>query len=514
MARREKVLVFLGIALVGIMASILIFWITAPYGPGINPDSIGYIVTANNLLTEKGFLFRNGLPTHFPPGYPLVLAGVGFLTKDVIEAARIVNALLFGINLILVALTVYLSTARSLLTTSLGIAIFLLSPPILNHHLWAMSEPLFIAFSLIAIILLSLYATRPRWFLIVTGAASLGFAAITRYAGISLFLPAALFLLAFRKGTIRQRARDTVLGLLLSSIPLVVWFLHTAQTGMLIGNRTLVFHPPSAIMVIAQLYKIMRVFPGPPWLKGTLLGLLTTLGATLLVNFSTSANEHLRKMGHHSLTVAMSILCVFFSVCYIALLFLTITFIDAMTPLDTRLLLPVFIFLMIATVLGIWAGAKALRKPLTRWCFAVLLLILFAVNGLSTASLAINAYRNGLGYSSSQWRNSECIAFIKSVPDNIKVYSNERHAIGFLTNKKTTSLPRRMNPYTLKPNPKFKEELRAIGKECKEEGALLVYLNTSQRSHLPTLSEVESIGNLPVLRRLADGVVYGVEKAP
>jgi hypothetical protein len=131
------------IGIIAITGIALILWIT-PLGAGVQPDSIVYINGASSLSSGKGFS-NNGIPvTHFPPLYSIILATANLFVRNFVQAARILNAILFGINAGLVALAVYLSSGRNYLTASCACLFFLVSAPLLVMHAWALTEPLFI----------------------------------------------------------------------------------------------------------------------------------------------------------------------------------------------------------------------------------------------------------------------------------------------------------------------------------------------------------------------------------
>ncbi|HEY9153407.1 MAG TPA: hypothetical protein VIN60_11010, partial [Anaerolineales bacterium] len=173
---------YLFVGLVGIMAFALIIWIT-PYGAGVSPDSTIYIGAAKSLLAGKGFSI-NGEPIIFyPPLYALLLAAIGLLENNLVQAARILNAALFGINVCLIALAVYLITERDWMASGCATGLFLSSAPLLELHSYAWSEPLFITLTLASIILLSRYVTQPKLHYLVLSSLSLGLALTTRYIG-------------------------------------------------------------------------------------------------------------------------------------------------------------------------------------------------------------------------------------------------------------------------------------------------------------------------------------------
>ena len=162
----------------------------------MNPNSITYFGAAKNILSGQGYSINGSPITHFPPLYSLFLAATMLLVNNVVQAARILNAILYGINAGLIALAVYLTTGRKFLTTTVAVFFFLSSGRLLELHASAWSEPLFITLSLAAIIFLRLYVYRPKLSLLIASSIFLGFAFIVRYVGI-FFLPAVLIIVFF-----------------------------------------------------------------------------------------------------------------------------------------------------------------------------------------------------------------------------------------------------------------------------------------------------------------------------
>ncbi len=392
----------------GIPASLLILFITAPFGPAISPDSVVYLGAAENILNGKGYTHRDEPVTHFPPGYSLVLAGLGLLTKNLVESGRVLNALLFGINLTLIALMVYLSTSGNLLTTAVTIALFLTSLPILIYHLRLASEPLFIALSLGAIILFSLHAVGTKLCLFIAAAILLSFASLTRYAGVSLLLPTAFLLFKLGKGTIKQRIRNALLGLVISATPVALWLFKTTQTGPGIAKRTLRFNPDSLSYIRNQLTRglddliFSSLFLKSPWLRWTVLTLIATLALTIFAHFYPHFRTGIKKIGGGSLTKIVSSFCILGCISYLTLLLFTIIFVKGSPPLDTRLLLPVLIFLITPVISFFWLGSETLKTPLVRYGFGLLLSLILVVNGFNTARFIKNARKNGVS-AASYW---------------------------------------------------------------------------------------------------------------
>ncbi len=77
-------------------------------GIGVSSDSIAYVGISENLVAGRGLTWLGGgglePVTHFPPLYPIVLAGLQLFGMEGLESARFLNILLFGCNIFLIGL--------------------------------------------------------------------------------------------------------------------------------------------------------------------------------------------------------------------------------------------------------------------------------------------------------------------------------------------------------------------------------------------------------------------------
>ena len=145
--------IFIALILIAITGFVLVL-IATPEGAGLSDDSIAYIAGARSMMAGNGYreawLASNQPVTHFPPAFPSVLAFFGFLGVDPVNAARWVNALLFGASAGLLGILAWRMTPS--LTAGLVLAgLFVLCADLLQVYAMAMSEPLFIFLSLMAI---------------------------------------------------------------------------------------------------------------------------------------------------------------------------------------------------------------------------------------------------------------------------------------------------------------------------------------------------------------------------
>ena len=505
-------LAYLG--LIGIAGFILVLRLTTPYGVGVSPDSATYIGGARNLLAGRGFFFNGSPITHFPPLYPLFLSAVGLLDNNLLHAARFLSAILFAINLGLVALVVYLAAGRNFLITTFAVLFFASSEPVLELHLWAWSEPLFITFSLACILLLSLYVIKPIWSWLIASALCLGFALITRYIG-GAFLPAAL-VLVFVGGAgqkLARRVRDSLIWLGLACAPLIIL---SIRNTLMIGtatDRSFAIHPMSLSYYVPRIFTYMVAFiipiTLPNWAQPTIFALVAV---TLLALFIILFKRPLRDTHWRSMGLVVSVSCLLFSVCYFVLLFISISFLDAKTTLDWRLLSPGFVLLTVAAFSAVWTISQSLKKPLVWWCFLVLIALFISMK-IPDSVQSVAAFRTtGLGYTSKDWRHSQTVAFVQSLGGDQKIYSDGADVIGFLTEKDVPYFPEKYDPYTKSVNPLYDKEIADMCADTRASKALVVYIySIPLRAYLPTKIELESACQLPVLQSFADGMVYGVK---
>lgn len=498
------------VVLAGMCASVLMYWITHR-GPGVSPDSTTYIEAARSLLAGNGFFVRGKAMTHYPPAYPLLLGLVGFLNHgDILLAARLLAALLFGANLVLLGLAVQLCTRHSLAATGCVMFGFLSSAPAITIHSMAWSEAPFITFSMAAFLLLAHHIVRPTSSLLILASLMVGFAAATRYVGVVLFPSMALALLLLDNRSIKHKMRDTVVFVGVASLPLASWLIRNVVIAQSAANREFAFHPFNLSHVknlIITLYDLALPISISNWTKALHVGVAVSLflfGIALL---------HRRLYIRHNATlvsIVLPALCIFYFFIYVVFLFISISCFDASTPVDERLLFPAFLPLTVVAFALAWSLSEALGQQCVWYSFVFLSLFSISINVNHAISRVVDIHNDGSGYTSLDWRHSEIIFCLSEISDVRKIYSNGPDVISFMTGKEVAFIPKKEFPESLRLNENYQEQLNRMLRECREGEALVVYLNkVTWRWYLPSIEEVESRGNLPVLRRMQEGVIYG-----
>lgn len=225
----------LGLLLVGALALAAGVAVIDSRPVGIVHDDAMYVVLARSLATGNGFRYLNlpGSPpaTHFPPGYPALLAVISWFVPAFpanVAAFKMMNAVLLGLGAVLVT---RLARSRALdagWALALGAA-SAVSIPILILGSLVLSEPLFFVLLVALLPALESMIDRPtsarRALLLGAGIAA---CTLVRSNGIVL-LPAVLFVLL-----VRRRWRDAFLVGMAAVVCLLPWEWWVAvNTGML-----------------------------------------------------------------------------------------------------------------------------------------------------------------------------------------------------------------------------------------------------------------------------------------
>ena len=485
---------FLLLFLLAVLGTLLILR-TTPQGLGLSDDSIAYVAGARSMLEGHGYreawLASNGPVTHFPPGFSSVLAFFGLFGLDPLRGTRFVNAILFGLNAGLLGVLVWRMTPS--LTAGIVIAtLFVTSGEMLHIHAVAMSEPLFIFLCLLSFWNFDLYFEFPpssvgkgiagEWWWLVACASFSGMAYLTRYAGLALV---ATFLVAICFLRTSWRKRFTSIGIFLAGfLPWVLgWAIRNRLVADNVTNRTFVWHPITLENISIGRYEVSTfLIPVEAWRKEifkqpyiieTLIVII--LGAALVWtllkawNYISRPNQ-LAAMGRGgkpsrqviSFTVALFIFA------YLASILASMTMFDAATKFQLRILAPVYVGLFILLVdAGVWLRNKNR---------AVVIVLTFIFLGFSVYKQSVTIpqwQKSGLGYASFKWYDAEAMAYLRDLPTDIKIYTNEPGAVYLYVHRGAVVLPDRVDSATTLAREDFEAGVVAMQAEVNGGQAVL-----------------------------------------
>jgi 4-amino-4-deoxy-L-arabinose transferase-like glycosyltransferase len=193
------------------LAAGIVLYFAMALGAGVSTDSIVFLNVAENIL-ESGRIYltaygENTPMTHFPPLYPLLLAGVGVVARCSPESsAKIAGAFCFAANLGLV--TLFLRRCGFDLKTAIfAVSTLALSEYMILIHAKVFTEPLFIVFMLLALLSLARHLETGRQSSLLVSAGCVSLACLTRYAGLFLIPLGALSILFFTRSVENWRRR-------------------------------------------------------------------------------------------------------------------------------------------------------------------------------------------------------------------------------------------------------------------------------------------------------------------
>ena len=502
------------LALLGILAAGIAQWCMSS-DIGVTPDSLVYLSAADRLvegkgLTPIGYHFAPAIPSgqslvSFPPMYPLLLASTSLFTSDRLAGAKYIHSFLFAANVFLLGLIIYISS-RSLWPALCAMGLFQTSFPLLSIYTMARAEPLFIFFLLSTLLGMVFYTRRAQlWLLVVCGSTAAG-AIMTRYVGVIILLPLVLTVF-IQSGPLRERAKRAVLVGGVALLPLAGWVIHNRLVAGSSTGRSLAFHFIGLVEARTFVDSLMLLITSYA-LPGLVKLLLITI-ATVVVVYSLW-------IGLRGQTVTANRYIRFFSAVMVAtyVIFLAAynSFANPAVDLGPRVALPVYVFGMILVFSLIeWESAVGKRRTLF-WCVIISSSILFIANLRPAAYWVSYRHREGEGFTSRAWRDSETVKFLKALPSQTVISSNAADACYLFTKREVLRLPAKYDSTSARDNMDFGAQMEALRDDLNNNHALVIYFDRiNWRWYLPSRNELEERHRLPVVARFADGVVYGAQ---
>ncbi|MDQ4070114.1 MAG: glycosyltransferase family 39 protein [Actinomycetota bacterium] len=444
----------------------------------VSPDGVFYVGTARNMLDGHGLTPPPGLPPvdHFPPLFTWLLAGVGWLGLDPLDAARLVNALALAAIVLLVGAVVHVRTG----SVPAGVVASVLTAAardLLTFSGSALSEPVFLLLALGGLVALAAHLDRPRPVLLAAATALAAAAFLTRYVGVAVVV-VAVGALVWR----RRRGEAAVFGAF-AVVPVLAWL---AWAGG--GDRPLVWHPPGWDYLGQAARPVSRwilPWPGPP--AGLVLAAVLVVAGVVLARRRPVARE----------ASTLTVLLVAFAAAYLAAVVANRVLADATGRLDARFLLPVHVVAILVVVPVLW------RRRLHAVA-GVLLVAQVAGAAAWTAGGLTDDSIDRRGYTAAAWERSAILARLAAADE--RVYTNGFDAVFLHTGRATVPIPAEQDYLTGRANPRFTEELAAM----RAGGGLVAYFDalTFRRAFLPSRDELEAALPLEVVLHDEVGTLY------
>ncbi|MBI3169879.1 MAG: phospholipid carrier-dependent glycosyltransferase [Chloroflexi bacterium] len=522
---------FLTLVLLALSGTFLILYAT-PQGMGLFDDSIAYIAGARSILAGQGYreawLASNQPVTHFPPGFSSVLALVGISGLDPLRGARFVNSILFGASIFLLGLIGWRMTKSKVAGIVLAL-LFLVNGQLFRVHTTAMSEPLYIFFTLAAFLsfwryfyleerseltaksakdakkkknLSALSGLRGSNVFLVLSAVFTAFAYLTRYAGLALL---ATFLVSLFILHDTWRKRFISAGIFLAGfLPFAIaWGIRNRLLADNATNRTLVYHPITAENVQLGISNFTTfLLPVEEWRR--VLIKIPNLFTAILIIFILAllvwvVFKGLKKFFQPATETpeVLSFISTLYFFGYLSSIISSMTLFDASTKFQLRIVAPMYVSLLIMLVyLGwlLWSRQKAITILLS--------LAIFSLSLYGFTDTLAQLRKGGQGYASFQWFDSEAMDFLQTLPEGTRIYSNETAPVYLYTNRPGYVLPDLIDPVTGLPRGRFDEGVADLQADVLSGEAALALFDVDSRDE-----DVQS-----VYRTLTDGLYLAFDK--
>jgi hypothetical protein len=478
--------------LVGLFAlaalGVILVLIVTRWGAFVSDDSYYYIKPVRDALAGRGF---NPSPI-FAPGLPLALFPFGWLGLDPLVGVRWLNALLFGVNIVLGGLLVKRMGASNgfVLLAAVWVA---LAENALEAHAWAMSEALCITFTLLALYLTVAYLQAPRAWLLVTAALAAAGACLARYAAIPVVAAIGLAVLIFHpRPQWTKRLLDAAVFGALSLLPMGVYILRSAfLLGRPLYYNAYTSQPFTLDNAIWYLYNTLSWFVPGRFLRGH--ELLAGAGVLIgLVGILVAWGLYRRRKAAAPLQLSVGL---WLLLLYVLMNYLLLYFARGFSMLaiyNARYLVPpLLVFLLTVAYLleRFWhSNGRLGRTAVALFCIAFSLYYAYRA-----ADYTGRISQTGLGYLNSGWHVSETIPFLEQHPE-IPIVATGDVGIYFWTGR----LPKVITGF---------ENLDAMRTYICQNDGLLVIMK-QMPTEIYSLDQAAVVGNLELAQELNDSTIY------
>ena len=499
-----------------LLAAVFIFFST-PWGLGLFPDSISY-ATASRRLAEHGDIM--GLPSHWPPLYPALLAVFYTLMGDPVLGSRLLHALLFALNSVLLVLLFRDLEKKSILFSIFPLLI-VLQPNFVVVHLYLWSEPMFMVLALTNLLILKQMAAKDvvsfKYFLFLALIA--GLAIMTRYVGLFLVLVNTVALLLFVRlpdsrfsrswalfsgkwslphgisGDVVRRIWLASMVAVLSLIPMASWTLFNVLRGSKAANRNIVWHPLGQ-QHLAQASATMADWFHVPQDFGWLVILLLAIG----VIWACSQGTQALRTGDFKARALVPLAGLFIGM-YVSFLLASISLADYQTPLDGRILVPIFPVIMVVIAYFI---SIVPNKHVSLLLLAVIMTML-ALNVSKSFELMVMSKKNGMGFANRNIQEMQIIGAVRKLPSKWNVFTNGPEFFSLYLPQGSTMFPRKVHPGTKLDNEHYTAQMERMRKTA---DALVSFTRMNYRYYLPDVSELNGQEGFHLVYSQTDGSIW------
>ena len=497
-----------------------ILLVTHKYGAGVSSDAARNLATAESLLHGKGFVDMLGGPfVLWPPLYPLLLAGLSWLTKwSAFQLGWYLNVVLYPLNLWLCGWLFYLIFKEKSLYAIIAALALLFSRSTLRIYANVASEPLFVTFMLIFFFAAARYLKDDSHSMLWLMFVSAGLATLQRYLGVILIGVGGLVVL-FKDGW--RGLPRAILPALVATLPIALWgvFHNIPLSGGLFGPRNFgAMYPLENINL--SLTKILWWFmplTSPldqlmrrPWI---LIGVFVLL--LIIINKQIHWTNWLKSMTNGYVWPATV-----FSIVYFFTLAVTVVTADHLDLTSDRyyvVILPVVLILLFITLDQLVFSHFNFKKPFSSYAQALLILLYFiypvySMQGYLRDALVLGEPSNYNIANSVDFRTRGATVAGQKILSNqptIMLYTNYVNIVWFLFD----GHPVKELPFE-NPNLSRDQRIASLKQNYPNwppQSGYIIWYEPNQYHNIAGPDDLDAIANLKVVYQGKTGGVYYVQ---
>ncbi len=473
------------------VAGVVAALVTTRHGALVGQDSAAYVGAARNLLAGRGlttpfdlvnstlspaqvYAFHGAVPlVHFPPLYPVVLATFSWLGASMTGGARVLNAVVVGLSVAVFELLVRRFSRSALLVPVAGAVLFLIGPAVYGHQdllqiqTGVLSDPLFLLVFLVTVLLVDQYLDRPGRGLLVAIAVCVAVAPLIRYVGFAAVAAAALVLWWWSPLPAGNRRRAAAAVVASGLVPSLVWTLYISR--VLHGGpvRDVAWHPLGETLHFTLYIGSGWLLPAsvPDGLRETIFVAIVVVAAGAVVI------RRIRKPSETSVAFRHLSGLVVFAVTYLGVVAMTRTVLDASTPLDNRILLPLIPLLYLVVVSAV---VNVVRPPQAGRILAAGLCLLAAAGAVGAT---FDMVRGGVvNDQAAVVDRSATVAAIRRLPADTIIATGVGDVVYTDTGRGSIRVPVHVEGLTHRPNPNFRAQVRQLAAILAQRHGVLVVI--------------------------------------
>jgi hypothetical protein len=223
--------VAVAVAALAVLVAVLVLVATAS-GLGASPDSVAYLSLADKVSNgDSPYPVLAPSPTHYAPLWAVLVGTVSALSgyDDLLGIGRFVNVLVAAAIPLLVYIAARRSTAVPPWWGLVAAALAGLTFGLFRLSVRALTEPLFVALVLVALLFVEAATKRRSRPLLLAAAATAATVVLTRFAGVAMLLPIAVAAWRLAPSGLR-RVVDVSTAVAIIVAPTAIWALAAPST--------------------------------------------------------------------------------------------------------------------------------------------------------------------------------------------------------------------------------------------------------------------------------------------